>query len=146
MLNSGDMLLLLSGQGQLVETLPPVLERALQKACREAKCLGDPLMQASTALELSSAEARTSTAGWRSVTCHARHCGQGIFPSVSHGSMAWRERALIKDYFWKQMLLHDGPRACGEWLDLASKCFLLLLLFSPPLVSVCCSCCVQKVS
>jgi hypothetical protein len=64
--------------------------------------------------------------------------------------LAWR--AVIMDYFWKQSLLHEAPRACGEWLDLAPRPLLLLLAcFSfhrcscscscSTLVFVCCCCC-----
>jgi hypothetical protein len=78
----------------------------------------------------------------------------------SRAELAWR--AVIKDYFWKQSLLHEAPRACGEWLDLAPRPspppLLHLLLASLPasspaslftaahapcssLFAACCCCC-----
>jgi hypothetical protein len=46
--------------------------------------------------------------------------GQGkVKAEQSRAELAWR--AVIKDYFWKQSLLHEAPRACGEWLDLAPR-------------------------
>jgi hypothetical protein len=77
--------------------------------------------------------------------CHGR-----AEQSRAEESMVWLAwRAVMKDYFWKQSLLHEAPRACGEWLDLAPRPLLLLACFSfhrcscscSTLVFVCCCCC-----